>query len=398
MSVPRAGGCVSRGARDNPAVRLSRRSAVETRENALTLAVRRAREEGGEIRDLTVSNPTDAALPYATDAVIEPLRDERGLTYHPEPLGAGEARRAVGEAMGVPSDRVMLTASTSEAYAMLLSVLCDPGDRVLAPEPSYPLLAHLARLSGVALTPYQLRWDGRWHVDGGTVARGHASGARAILAVSPNNPTGSVLDAEDLRILDRAGVPLVVDEVFASYPLEGEVGSAYAMDRARIVVGGLSKLAGLPQMKVGWILVGGDDATSGALLERLSIVGDAYLSVSTPAMLALPRWLEGRATVADAIRARTRKNLSVLRGLVSDASPITIPQVEAGWYACARVPRTRTDEAWALRLLEADGVLVQPGYLYDFHEDGWLVLSLLTPGETFAEGARRLVERVESEA
>jgi aspartate/methionine/tyrosine aminotransferase len=379
-------------------VRLSRRSAVSTKENALTRALGRARAAGQEIRDLTISNPTEALLPYPRAAILDALCDERALRYTPDPMGSIAAREAVGEAVGVAPERIMLTASTSEAYAMLLAALCDPGDRVLSPEPSYPLLVHLATLSGVALTPYALRWDGRWHVDPASVSHGLLSGARAILAVSPNNPTGSALDADDLEALHRDGVPLVVDEVFGSYPLEGDVRSAYSKEAPRIVVGGLSKLAGLPQMKVGWILVGGDDAFADALISRLGVINDAFLSVGTPAMLALARWLETRGDVSGAIRARTRDNIATLRTALGESSPITVPRVEGGWYACLRLPRTRTDEEWALRLLETDGVLVQPGYFYDFHEDGWLVVSLLTPPETFAEGVRRAVARVEAEA
>jgi len=375
------------------AMRFSRRSAFDPRENALTLALREARRSGREIVDLTTSNPTTAGLPYDAAGVLDPLRNEDTLRYTPEPFGLPSARASVAAVLGVEPGRVVLTASTSEAYAMLLAVLCDPGDRVLAPRPSYPLLAHLAELSGVALTPYPLRFDGRWHVDPPSVLSGAQLGARAVLAVSPNNPTGSVLDAEDLRALDAAGLPVVVDEVFGAYPLEGRWGSAYSLDHPVLVVGGLSKL-GLPQMKVGWIAVGGGQSFAQELLSRLELVADTYLSLSTPAQLALPRWLESRGPIVAAIRERTSENLAALRRLLPDESPITVPPVEAGWYACLRVPRSRTDEAWALRLLEADGVLVQPGYFYDFEDEGWLVVSLLTEGEAFREGATRLIARI----
>ncbi len=401
LSFARGGGCVHRSQVDNPAVvsplHLSRRSAVSTEENPLTLALRRARAAGRALSDLTLSNPTRADLPYPP-SILQALSDPRALDYAPDPMGLASARAAVGETLGVDPERVMLTASTSEAYALLMSVLCDPGDRVLAPEPSYPLLSHLATLSGVALTPYALSWDGRWFVDRASVEHGLLCGARAILAVSPNNPTGSVLDDDDLEALEAGGLPLVVDEVFASYPLEGEVRSVYTRERPRIVVSGLSKLAGLPQMKVGFILAGGDDGFARPLLDRLAVAADAFLSVSTPAMVALPEWLRTRDVVAGAIRARTRDNLAALRALLHEGSPISVPHVEAGWYACLRVPRTRTDEQWAIHLLEEAAVLVQPGYFYDFQEDGWLVLSLLTPPEVFGRGARALVHHVESEA
>lgn len=390
-------------------MRWSRRSAFSSQDgpqdshqdshqdNPLTAALAAARRAGRSPVDLTVSNPTRAGLPYDQDSVLSPLASAEGLRYAPESLGAEGARRAVAEAHGVPRARVVITASTSEAYALLLKVLCDPGDRVLAPRPSYPLLAHLAQLEGVALSPYHLAFDGRFHVDPASVRAALGFGARAILAVSPNNPTGSFLDEDDLAALDAGGVPVIVDEVFHTYPLEGQGTTAFCLERPRIVVGGLSKLAGLPQMKVGWILVGGDEAFAASLLGRLEVVADAYLSVSTPAQLALPSWLRGREHTTGAIRARTRQNLSTLRSLIGGESPITVPRVEGGWYACLRVPRTQCDEAWALRLLEADNILVQPGYFYDF-EDGWLVISLLTPPEDFAPGAAKLIARIDQEA
>jgi len=382
-------------------MRWSRRSAFAGEDNPLTAAVREARRSGRSPTDLTVSNPTRAGLPYDQDAVLGPLRSADGLRYAPESLGTRGARHAVAETFGVPPGRVVITASTSEAYGFLLKVLCDPGDRVLAPQPSYPLLAHLTKLEGVALSPYYLRFDGRFYVDPASVRQAMSFGARAVLAVSPNNPTGSYLDADDLRALDATNVPIVVDEVFHTYPLEGGAATAretaFSMERPRVVVGGLSKLAGLPQMKAGWILVGGDEAFAQPLLQRLEVVADAYLSVSTPAQLALPHWLARREHTASAIRTRTRTNLETLRALIPEGSAITVPKVEGGWYACLRVPRTRNDESWALRILEADDVLVQPGYFYDF-EDGWLVVSLLTPADDFRTGATKLIARIDQEA
>ncbi|MBW2460742.1 MAG: pyridoxal phosphate-dependent aminotransferase [Deltaproteobacteria bacterium] len=382
-------------------MRWSRRTAFAGEDNPLAVAIAEARRAGRSPTDLTVSNPTRAGLPYDRDAILAPLSSADGLRYAPESLGTREARRAVAETFGVPAGRVVITASTSEAYAFLLKVLCDPGDRVLTPQPSYPLLAHLAKLEGVALSPYDLRFDGRFYVDPASVRQAMGFGARAVLAVSPNNPTGSYLDADDLRALDAAGVPVVVDEVFHTYPLEGAAATAretaFSMQRPRVVVGGLSKLAGLPQMKVGWILVGGDDAFAKPLLQRLEVVADAYLSVSTPAQLALPLWLARREQTVSAIRTRTRTNLETLRALLPEDSAISVPEVEGGWSACLRVPRTRSDESWALRLLEADDVLVQPGYFYDF-EDGWLVVSLLTPADDFRTGATKLIARIDQEA
>ncbi len=216
------------------------------------------------------------------------------------------------------------------------------------------------------------------------------------MAVSPNNPTGSVLSREDLDSLCALRLPVVVDEVFLAYPLEARArpSSALASGHDVLALGGLSKLAGLPQMKVGWIAIGGGDVFAATVLEQLERIADAFLSLSTPSAVATPRWLEASKTTREAIHARARTNLASLRRLV-DGTGVTVPRVDAGWYACARLPRTRDDEAWAILLAVEDRVIVQPGYLFDFEDDGWVVLSLLTPERELEEGVRRLVARVD---
>ncbi|MEZ4337331.1 MAG: pyridoxal phosphate-dependent aminotransferase [Sandaracinaceae bacterium] len=352
---------------------------------------RRAR--GGPVVDLTGSNPTRVGLPYDEAAILDALGDPRALTYAPDPRGALVAREALvaaGLAPGV--DRVLLTASTSEAYAHLFTLLCDPGDEVLVPMPSYPLLAHLAHLSSITLSPYPTRHDGRWRAEPTDLFDAVSERTRAIVVVSPNHPTGAYADRDDLEAFAALGLPLIVDEVFHAYPLEAPADRprAFALEGTESLVfslDGASKRLALPQLKLGWISVGGPEAAAMAALERLELIADTYLSPSTT-QLALPALLSC-STAPDAIRARTATNLAALRAACVDTAA-TVPKVEGGWFAPVRLPATRTDEAWALALVE-EGVLVHPGYFYDFPDDeAWIAVSLLTPEPDFARGVDQI--------
>lgn len=332
----------------------------------------------------------------------ERLPEVHAAAYAPEPFGLASARGAVSSWMarrGTPTDasRVLLTASTSEAYAFLFKLLCDPGDEVLVPQPSYPLLEHLSRLELVQARPYALRYDGRWHIPVDEVARAVTSRTRAIVLVSPNNPTGSFTKRDELAGLARLGVPLISDEVFAEYPHRDDPArapSALLADGALVfTLFGLSKLAALPQRKLSWMAVGGPDAAVDEALSRLDIIADTFLSVATPVQLALPEILAAHAPVTEAIGARVLHNLAVLRARATD-SPATVLDVEGGWYATLRLPATHDDEAWALGLLDQANVLVQPGYFYDFAGGSYIVVSLLGPEVDFAAGAARVIEYV----
>jgi len=349
----------------------SRRSGLSREPNALA---------GRDARlDLTASNPTRVGLPPVETSLP-------AVPWEPAPLGNLVAREQVASSLGVPAEDVVLTASTSEAYELLFALLCDPGDLVLAPRPSYPLLEHLARFAGVRLGSYPLLRDDGWLV--GEVAA--LRGARAIVAVSPNHPTGSVLRVEEQARLAATGMPLIVDEVFAGYPLEGEVRSAIeGGDELRFVLGGLSKRCGMPQMKLGWIVLAGEGRAEARA--RLELLADARLSVSGPVQAAVRELLEEGEGRRAAIAERLRRNLEELRR-VTTGSSISVPRVEGGWYAMLRVPRVRSDQEHALRLLE-HGVRVHPGWFYDAPE-GYLVVSLLTPEDRFAEGVGILCEQV----
>ncbi len=385
----------------------SARTSQHDEPNALTAAVARARARARDgsaaFLDLTVGNPTTAGIPYASHEILGALGDARAMVYAPQPLGLDAARAAVARdwserVAAIDASRVALTASTSEAYGVLFKVLCDPGDEVLVPAPSYPLLGFLAAFESVRLVPYPLVYAGRWHVDVAALRAAVTPKTKAIVVVSPNNPTGSYLGREELDAMLDLGLPIVSDEVFATYPLESAPGpSVLEADRGLVfALSGLSKLAALPQLKLGWIGVSGDASLVARAMARLELVLDTYLSVATPVQHALPTILATRGVAENAIRERTRTNLRVLRESCARAAAASVLHVEGGWYAIIRVPETRSDEEWALDLVEHEGVHVQPGYFFDMSRGAHLVVSLLTPEDTFAEGATRMATRIEA--
>jgi aspartate/methionine/tyrosine aminotransferase len=279
-----------------------------------------------------------------------------------------------------------------------MKLLCDPGDEVLVPAPSYPLFDLLAAFESVRLVPYRLAYDGAWHVDLDTLRGAITPRTRAIFVVTPNNPTGSYLKQSELAAMAALGLPIVSDEVFADYPLdtpsEPRVATALtAVDALVFALGGLSKAAALPQMKLAWTCVGGPEAVARAAMDRLELIGDSFLSAGTPVQAALPTLLASRARAAEAIRTRTRENLRIVRSALGSASAATVLHVEGGWYATIRLPRTRGEEAWALELLELDDVYAHPGHFFGFEGEAYLVVSLLTPEATFSEAVARIARR-----
>jgi hypothetical protein len=376
----------------------SHRSAFERDPNDLARAVESARARGARVLDLTESNPTAAGFP-APPALLAALAHPRGARYEPHPLGHREARRAVAEELArggihAAADRIALVCSTSEAYSLAFRLLCDPGDRVLVPRPSYPLLEHLARADGVELLPYRLAYDGAWHVDLADLrARAEESRVRGVVCVHPNNPTGSFTSREETRALAELGLPIVSDEVFAAYPFAGAPDRAASLvdaaagdgPRAPLVLalGGLSKYAALPQLKLAWMIAAGRAAPEA--LARIEILADAYLSVATPVQLALPEIFALACGTRAAIADRLARNRAALERAVAGTAA-TVLRAEGGWYAVLRLPATRSDDEWALDLLEERGVLVQPGWLYDFEGGPFAVISLLVPEREFAEG------------
>jgi aspartate/methionine/tyrosine aminotransferase len=373
--------------------------------NRLTQAVAAKRAAGARILDLTESNPTHAGLEYPGE-IVRAFEDARMLAYEPAPAGAPAAREAVSAyyaARGhtVPVERILLTASTSEAYAYLFKLLTNAGDEVLVPRPSYPLFEFLADMESVAVRQYPLVYHGGWSIDLHGVQAALTPHTRAIVLVNPNNPTGSYVKRGELAALTdlcaSREVALISDEVFADYALtEGD-------DRVTTLAGveeclafsmsGLSKVAGLPQMKLGWVAVNGPAALRAEAWEKLEWIADTYLSVSTPVQCAAARLLAAGDSVQQQIRRRTAENLEFARGALA-GSAANILAVEGGWYITLQVPRVRSEEEWTLELLEHSNVLVQPGFFYDFAAEAFLVVSLLTETEIFREGIGRLVSRL----
>jgi aspartate/methionine/tyrosine aminotransferase len=384
----------------------SSRSSFDLTPNRVSVALARARASGRTILDLTESNPTLAGIPYDVESVRAALAMPGSLRYEPAPFGIPGAREAVARELSargleVPPSRVVLTASTSEAYAFLFKLLADPEDEVLVPVPSYPLFEHLARLESVRAVPYRLAYDGVWHVDLASVRRAVSERTRAIVVVSPNNPTGSYLKRDELRALASLHLPIVSDEVFAGFPLRDDDRRARSSlhEGASALVfslGGLSKLAALPQLKLAWIAVGGPSEQVEAALARLEVIADAFLSVGAPVQHALSALLASRATAEEAIRRRTRDNLAQLRASVV-GSAASLLDVEGGWAATLHLPHTQSEESWVLALLEKEAVYVHPGHFFDYEEEAYIVVSLLTPEQALREGVQRIVGRVREE-
>jgi alanine-synthesizing transaminase len=372
--------------------------------NPLARAVSQLRAQGVPLLDLTSSNPTTAGFTYPED-LLECFEDPRSLVYDPRPLGQPAAREAVAadyarRGIAVAAGRVVVTSSSSESYALLFKLLCDPGDSVLVPVPSYPLVEHLAALEGIAIRPYRLEFHGRWtlHVD--DLTRAIDARTRAVLVVSPNNPTGSILtraESCELHAFCAAhDLALIGDEVFCDYPLEPGPHAGRSVLEARealaISLGGLSKSIGLPQLKLGWMAISGPDALVGPALQRLEIIADTYLSVATPVQVAAARLLEHGAVVRRQIADRVLLNYRVLRTLASEHPAWRVLPAEGGWSAVVQAPAIASDDARAVTLVRERGVLVHPGYYFDFDRDGFFVVSLLVRPDEFRAGASRMFE------
>jgi alanine-synthesizing transaminase len=415
--------------------------------NALSRIVARRQEQGLPLTDLTESNPTRCGFDYDSETILRALSKPAVLLYQPEARGLLGAREAVAgyyAERGVPLDpgQIFLTASTSEAYSYLFRLLADPGDSVLVPRPSYPLFDFLAGLNDLEIIPYTLVYDHGWRIDLDSLASRldradrtlHAP--RALLVVHPNNPTGSFVHASEraaiVELCRRHNLALIADEVFADYALPANAphnqplalgapdagvttsspSHAVTNEILTFTLSGLSKVSALPQMKLGWIVISGPAEEQRHAINRLEIIADTYLSVGTPVATALPELLETRRAIQPQILARLRQNLAEIDRQLASAGCVTRLDVEGGWYAVLRIPpapRTEdaleeqdqrnpfsecSDDGLTVELAREEGVLVHPGHFYEFTSDGYLVLSLITPTQVFAEGLRKLLRRV----
>jgi aspartate/methionine/tyrosine aminotransferase len=386
--------------------------------NRLTRALEEHRRSGKELFDLTASNPTTCGFAYPEREILAALTDPRGLVYRPESKGLPEAREAVaeyyagragfsGSVARVDPERILLSSGTSEAYSHIFRLLCEAGDEILVPAPSYPLFEFLADLADIHLVPYPLLYDHGWQIDFAPLRAALTPRSRAVLVVHPNNPTGSFVkprEAAELAELCAArGMAIVADEVFLDYPtgrvrallgarLNEDPAPTFTLSDAALTftLSGLSKISLLPQMKLAWTVVSGPAAMVHTAIDRLEIIADTYLSPSTPVQLALAKFLSLRHSLQAQLQQRISANLSVLDSLLPESKSLARLDREGGWYAILRVPVTATDDDLTVALLERCSVLVHPGHFFNFARDGYLVLSLITPEQEFQEGLRRL--------
>ena len=372
--------------------------------NALARALERARSVGRSLNDLTITNPTQVGLTYPAE-LFQALAKPGVSRYVPDPLGLRCAREAVAaeylrRGLTIPWTHVVLTSSTSEAYSLLFKLLCAPcGDSVLVPTPSYPLFEHLTALDGVSARAYRLDYHGRWSLEVDSLDEAWDARTKAVLAVSPNNPTGSILSDDEyaalrMRCAART-VPLIVDEVFAEYILDGSRSSAVQPqdDTLTFRLGGLSKAVALPQVKLGWIAVEGPERVVAEALERLEVISDTYLSVSTPAQIAAPDLLDRGARVRAQVLERIRFNYSQVRRMAAEHPSVEVLGADGGWSAVLRIPSRDSEEQFVLDLLERDGVIVYPGFFFDFPREAYLIVSLLPDPGRFRAGIQRVLER-----
>ena len=385
----------------------------DARPNPLTRLLQKKIGQGAPVLDLTESNPTRALLDYPEDAILAAAFDKAIFTYDPDPKGSYDAREAVSEYYAkrnsaVDPSQIVLTASTSEAYSYLFKLLTDPGDEILVPRPSYPLFEYLAAMASVQVKQYPLHYDGQWRIDISALEKLASPRTRAMVLVNPNNPTGSFLKRDQWQQVESfaasRGIAVLSDEVFSDYGWGEDAERIASLTRLsltkastnvtgnvlRFSMSGLSKVCGLPQMKLGWIVAQGPGYEQA--LNGLEWIADTFLSVATPVQVALPRLLDAGMAVQEQILRRTQDNFARLRRAFDGDldSVCRVLNVEGGWYATLQVPQTRDEEAWCLALLDQCDVRVQPGFFYDFDSEAFLVLSLLTEPTVFAEGVARI--------
>jgi aspartate/methionine/tyrosine aminotransferase len=370
--------------------------------NRLSEALARHRSAGKPLIDLTASNPTECGFIYDGEEILGALANPRSLSYEPEPKGLLPAREAVSayyvnRGERVAASDILLTTSTSEAYSFIFRSLCNPSDEVLIPTPSYPLFDLLTDIQDVHLVRYSLVYDIGWQIDFRAVEAALTNRTRAVIVVHPNNPTGHFTKPQERSRLNQLcaarQIAVIADEVFLDFSLiaKPQISWATNSEALTFVMSGLSKICGLPQMKVAWLVASGPEDLKGQALERLEVIADTYLSMNAPIQHALPVFLEQRRDFQLQVVSRVKENLDELDRQLSAQKVCSRLEVEGGWYSVLRVPATRTDEEVALDMLEKKSVYVHPGHFYDFPGDGYLIVSLITPESEFAEGIKRLL-------
>src|SRR6266404_4586114 len=370
--------------------------------NRLSEALARHRAGGKRLYDLTASNPTECGFDYETETILGALRNPAALRYEPNPKGLEVARLAVTEyysarGAAVSAEDIVLTTSTSEAYSFVFRLLCNPGDELLIPAPSYPLFGFLADIQDVKLVRYPLVYDHGWQIDFHSLQQAVTPRTRGVIVVNPNNPTGHFVKERELTKLNELcaarGMALIADEVFLDFALGNWKPVSFAGNQGALTfaMSGLSKICGLPQMKMAGLIASGPEELKRQALEKLEIIADTYLSPNAPVQLATPTLLELRLGFQKQLMTRVRRNLAELDLQLARQKVCTRLELEGGWYAVLRMPAVQTDEDLAIELLDTKDVYVHPGHFFDFAGDGFLVLSLITREEEFAEGVKRLL-------
>jgi aspartate/methionine/tyrosine aminotransferase len=384
----------------------SRRTNWQLTPNALTRAIEEARASGQKIIDLTIANPTEAGIRPDPETVLAALANPKAMHYDPQPRGLLEARQAVSRyyreshQVEIDPERVLLTTSTSEAYSYVFRLLCNPGDEILVPKPSYPLFEFLADLSDVKLIPYPLLYDHGWQIDFDSLKKAATTQTRAVILVHPNNPTGSYVSAQETAQLNafcrNHSLALIADEVFLDYAHDRKPRRSFATNQEALTftLSGISKISALPQMKLAWVAISGPPQMVEDAGARLEIIADTYLSMNAPIQLAAPVLLDQRKKIQPILLDRLRANLAELDSRLPAHPSCTRLQVDGGWYAILRVPVIESDEELAIRLIKKGSVSVHPGHFYDFPNDGYLVLSLITEPAEFRKGVKRLLQVV----
>jgi aspartate/methionine/tyrosine aminotransferase len=373
--------------------------------NRLSEALALQRRSERALLDLTASNPTECGFHYEQEAILKALAHPQALKYHPDPRGLKSAREAVcsyyaGMGIKVAVEDLVLTTSTSEAYSFVFRLLANPGDEVLIPTPSYPLFDFLADIQDVNLVRYPLFYDHGWHIDFHKLEQSITGQTRGIIVVHPNNPTGHFTWPEEIdrlnQICSKNSMVVIADEVFLDFGLKAERPRAFAGNGETLTftLSGISKISALPQMKLAWLLVSGPDKQIREAMARLEVIADTYLSLNTPIQLAASILLDQRHVMQPQLMERVRRNLSKLDSQLAGQKLCSRLEVEGGWYVVLRVPATRSDEEWAIELLEQHDVYVHPGHFYGFPTDGYLVVSLIAREVEFADGITRVLSCV----
>ncbi len=375
-------------------------------QNRFTEAVEAARAGKARLLDLTVSNPTRAGLLYDEQAILGALASPRVLDYDPQAKGLPAAREAVTNyyrvehAADLDAEQIVLTTSTSEGYSFVFRLLCNAGDELLVPKPSYPLFEFLADLQDVRLVPYPLIYDHGWQMDFSSLERAVTTRTRGVVVVHPNNPTGSYVQTEELKTLNsfcrEHALAVIADEVFLDYPLTERPHTSFAGNQEVLTftLSGLSKISALPQMKVAWVATSGPQDLPAAAMGRLEVIADTYLSMNAPIQWAARALLDQRKGMQRQLLDRVRLNLCELDRQLATQKACERLTVEGGWYAVLRVPVTRPDEELAIELVREKSVVMHPGHFYDFPHDGYLVLSLITPSDEFSEGIAAVLDKL----